>query len=183
MSTPEIITVNSEALEDQIRNLLPSQNGFGSELQASNVIMPIIDLTATAEGSGLGNSLQQAISIDGTRFSSATTSADQVVSTTVGFVRCFGTIRYLSVNTGSTAINPLLYLYDGSTKYFVYDLPTLVSASVQNVNTIDFDFIYFAGSGTSLRYDGATSAALACSTRQLASTSGTLINPTGFVAE
>ena len=47
-SVPEIITVNSEALQTTIRDLLPSQNGFGSELQASNVITPIIDLTATA---------------------------------------------------------------------------------------------------------------------------------------
>ena len=59
-STPEIITVNSEALQEQIRDLLPSQNGFGSELQASNVITPIIDLTATAEGSSLGTDLQTA---------------------------------------------------------------------------------------------------------------------------
>jgi len=50
-SQPEIITVNSEELQTQIRDLLPSQNGFGSELQASNVITPIIDLTAAAEGS------------------------------------------------------------------------------------------------------------------------------------
>ena len=60
-STPEIITVNSEALETQIRDLLPSQNGFGSELQASNVITPIIDLTAAAEGSGLATDLARAI--------------------------------------------------------------------------------------------------------------------------
>ena len=61
LSAPEIISVNSEVLETQIRDLLPSQNGFGSELQASNVITPIIDLTAAAEGSGLGSNLQTAI--------------------------------------------------------------------------------------------------------------------------
>ena len=61
-SVPEIITVNSEALQTQIRDLLPSQHGFGSELQASNVITPIIDLTAAAEGSGLPSYLQTAVS-------------------------------------------------------------------------------------------------------------------------
>ena len=60
-SVPEIITVNSETLQTLIRDLLPSQNGFGSELQATNVITPIIDLTATAEGSSLDTSLAQAI--------------------------------------------------------------------------------------------------------------------------
>ena len=62
MSQPEVITVNSEALEAQIRDLLPSQRGFGSELQASNVILPIIDLTPTAEGSILRTDLQTALS-------------------------------------------------------------------------------------------------------------------------
>ena len=64
MSSPEVITVNSEVLEATIRDLLPSQNGFGSELQASNVIMPIIDLTATAEGSGLSEELQTSLTLD-----------------------------------------------------------------------------------------------------------------------
>lgn len=60
-SVPEIITVNSEELQSLIRDLLPSQNGFGSELQASNVITPIIDLTPAAEGSGLRSDLQTAL--------------------------------------------------------------------------------------------------------------------------
>ena len=60
-SVPEIITVNSEGLQTQIRDLLPSQNGFGSELQATNVIVPIIDLTAAAEGSGLPTDLARAL--------------------------------------------------------------------------------------------------------------------------
>ena len=60
-SVPEIITVNSEELQTLVRDLLPSQNGFGSELQASNVITPIIDLTATAEGSTLRSDLQTAL--------------------------------------------------------------------------------------------------------------------------
>ena len=60
-SVPEIITVNSEGLQTQIRDLLPSQNGFGSELQASNVITPIIYLTRAAEGSIVGENLQSAI--------------------------------------------------------------------------------------------------------------------------
>ena len=59
-SVPEIITVNSEQLQTTIRNLLPSQAGFGSELQASNVITPIIDLTASAEGSSTPEFLQRA---------------------------------------------------------------------------------------------------------------------------
>ena len=51
----EIVPVVSEALEAQIRDLLPSQRGFGEDLQASNVITPIIDLTAAAEGTTTRN--------------------------------------------------------------------------------------------------------------------------------
>jgi len=182
MSTPEIITVNSEALEAQIRDLLPSQSGFGSELQASNVIMPIIDLTATAEGSGLDTSLQQALSIDGTRFKTATTSANQVVSTITGFVRCFGTFVSMEADS-SGSYNPNLYLYDGSTKYSLIDNALISGVTAQTFDTKVLDFVYFAGSGVSLRYDGASFSNIAISTRQIATITGELVNPTGFTAE
>jgi len=57
----EIREVVSEQLQATIRRLLPSQRGFTEDLQASNVITPIIDLTPTAEGSLLDTSLQQAL--------------------------------------------------------------------------------------------------------------------------
>ena len=40
----EIIRITSEALQATIRRLLPSQTGFGDDLQATNLITPIIDL-------------------------------------------------------------------------------------------------------------------------------------------
>ena len=88
-SQPEIITVNSEVLQTQIRDLLPSQNGFGSELQASNVITPIIDLTSAAEGSGLPLALQNAIAFGSqTAFEGNNTPA--VIANSPGFYRIFG---------------------------------------------------------------------------------------------
>ncbi len=83
-STPEIITVNSEALQTQIRDLLPSQNGFGSELQASNVITPIIDLTAAAEGSGLPVDMQTALAFGSQTVFEAQNSTD-VIANSPGF--------------------------------------------------------------------------------------------------
>ena len=56
-----ISTVTSEALQLKLRQLLPSQQGFGSDLSASDTIIPIIDLTAAAEGSDVSESLQQAL--------------------------------------------------------------------------------------------------------------------------
>ena len=57
---PELAQVTSNNLEATVRNLLPSVSGFGSRLGAQNVIVPIIDLTPTAEGSVLPVQLQTA---------------------------------------------------------------------------------------------------------------------------
>ena len=37
---PQITPITSEALQAKIRQLLPSQIGFGEDLQAQNVIVP-----------------------------------------------------------------------------------------------------------------------------------------------
>ena len=46
-------TINSTAIEDKINQLLPSQGGFqpGVDFSASTMVIPIVDLTETAEGS------------------------------------------------------------------------------------------------------------------------------------
>jgi len=89
-SVPEIITVNSESLQTQIRDLLPSQNGFGSELQASNVITPVIDLTSAAEGSGLPLDLARALAFGSqTAFNIINTTT--TIANSPGFYRVYGT--------------------------------------------------------------------------------------------
>ena len=57
-------TINSQAIENKINSLLPSQAGFGAgiDFSASTTIIPIIDLTETAEGSQVRPDLQTAIS-------------------------------------------------------------------------------------------------------------------------
>lgn len=179
---PQITSVTSEALQAQIRALLPSQEGFGTDLMAQNVIVPIIDLTAAAEGSSLPVSLQQAISVDGDRFVSTSNAAGQVVSTTTGFNRCFGNILFMQSDTGG-AYQADLHLWDGTTKFDVFHTAMNNSVAAQTFNTLHFDFIYFAKSGVSLRYDGASFSKIALSTRQIATVTGVLVNPTGFTPQ
>ena len=52
--------IKSSNLEDKVRNLLPSQGGLGAglDLSASTQIVPIVDLTESAEGSNLRQDLQ-----------------------------------------------------------------------------------------------------------------------------
>ena len=57
--------IKSQDLEDKINQLLPSQGGFqaGVDLSASTQIIPIVDLTETAEGSNVRQDLQTALSL------------------------------------------------------------------------------------------------------------------------
>ena len=175
-----ISTVTSEALQAKLRQLLPSQQGFGTDISASDTIIPVIDLTQAAEGSTLDPSLQQALSIDGDRFTSTSSAAGQSVSTTTGFNRCFGTVLFFEADTAAGTGATDLHLYDGTTEYDVFSTLFMPSTSVQQFNTLAFDFIYFAKSGVSLRYNGNAFAKIALTTRQIATLSGTLVNPTGI---
>ena len=180
MSTPEIITVNSEALEAQVRDLLPSQSGFGSELQASNVIMPIIDLTATAEGSGLDVSLQQSIAHGSITSYKVSNTTSTIISAT-GFYRIFGNIS--SETSTSASRTGDISITDGSTSKKIQDFDFAATNS-ESTSFSFYDFIVFLTSGDSVTAttNGAKITISGC-TRQIATVTGELVNPVGFVAE
>jgi len=169
-SVPEVITVNSEALQTQIRDLLPSQNGFGSELQASNVITPIIDLTSTAEGSGLPDYLQTALA-----FGSQTAFSVENTTTTIlnatGFFRIFGTINQNSASLITINMN------DGTSDKAILSFNSIAG----DIERTPIDFVVFLPAGHSVNIVSSASGATASgSTRQLATGDGTLIEPSGF---
>ena len=175
-SVPEIITVNSEDLQTQIRDLLPSQNGFGSELQATNVITPIIDLTGAAEGSGLPSYLQTALA-----FGSQTTFNVSNTTTTIlnetGFFRIFGVANN---EAGSGLQQSLFTLSDGSSTKNIWRLQA-DGSSTDHQFSLDFDFIVFLRAGDSVTVtSNAASVVVTGSTRQLATGDGTLVQPVGF---
>ena len=182
MSVPEIITVNSEQLEATIRDLLPSQNGFGSELQASNVIMPIIDLTASAEGSSLPTSLQQALSFDSqTAFESNNSTA--VIANSPGFYRIFANVASRSVGAGSGDTDAQITMTDGSTVKIIWQMTNRDNNTTPAI-TANLDFIVYLNAGESV--SAVTNKAQAYITgysRQIADVSANLINPAGLVLE
>ena len=57
--------IKSPDIESKINQLLPSQGGFGAgvDFSASTTVIPIVDLTETAEGSNLRVDLQSALSL------------------------------------------------------------------------------------------------------------------------
>jgi len=168
--------LNSNNLQEKIRTLLPSQGGAGAgfDLSASTQIIPIVDLTETAEGSVLREDLQTSFSFNsvnaGTFFS--TTATDVITST--GFYRVFGSITLANQAQGK------IMLSDGTS--------TKLIAVYQNGGTggdfAQYDFIVFLPAGHSLQVQTNNGTPPNCvfhlAFRQIATISGELVNPSGF---
>jgi len=170
-SVPEIITVNSEALQTQIRDLLPSQNGFGSELQATNVITPIIDLTAAAEGSALPEYLQTSINFGGaTAFRTVNTT--DVIANSPGFYRVIGTA------TVAGSVVAAFDMSDGLSTKRVWGSEGQLSSDKTGIY---IDLVFWLDAGITL---SAVSTASTCnltgSIRQVANSLGELVEPSGY---
>jgi hypothetical protein len=177
----QIIPIVSEALQSTIRRLLPSQNGFGEDLQAQNVIVPIIDLTPSAEGSLLSTSLQQALAF-GSQTEFIVRNTTSTIITNSGFYRVFGAVNGASIPAGTTGAN--FSLTDGLSTKILIAWEWTNAGQVGKSDMLDFDFIVFLAAGQSLTGNtSATACVLAGSTRQIASSTGELVNPSGFVAE
>lgn len=169
-SVPEIITVNSEALQSQIRQLLPSQNGFGSELQASNIITPIIDLTASAEGSGLPRDLQSAQAF-GSQTAFNVTNTTTTLANAPGFWAIQGSVFVNA--SGNISFN----LTDGLATKVLYNYQNLpTSPSI----TVPFSYLIWLAAGESASFTADSTSFVAGSYRQIADSQGTLVQPSGY---
>jgi len=176
---PQITSVTSEALQAQIRNLLPSQQGFGTDLMAQNVIVPVIDLTSAAEGSSVGENLQTAIAF-GSQTAFSANNSTVVVANTAGFWRIFGTSHQTS--SGANTI-VRFQMSDGLSTKDVWQSTISGTGSPYNVGH-NFDFIVFLASGESISaITNLGSAFLQGSARQIADVNGVLTNPSGFTPQ
>ena len=174
-SVPEIITVNSESLQTQIRDLLPSQRGFGSELQATNVITPIIDLTSAAEGSSIGTSLQQALAF-GSQTAFEVVNTTTVIANSPGFYRVTA-ILCCTDNVSNVAAGFLMD--DGAATKQVY--AHVGTGNVQDSVAVPVDLIFWLDTGISLSaFSEHSGDVVVGSIRQVADSTGTLVNPNGF---
>ena len=165
-------TIKSQTIEDKINQLLPSQGGFqpGVDFSASTMVIPIVDLTETAEGSSLRQDLQTALDF-ATTYTNVTNATTTLVSTT-GFYRCVGFIKRSSGNA-SLAIQ----LTDGVTTKDI-----LRNDDSSNVNPLElsFDFIVYLSAGISLQAVAPSTGNINISTRQVADIKGNLTNPNLF---
>lgn len=175
----EIVPVVSEALEAKIRNILPSQRGFGEDLQASNVITPIIDLTAAAQGTSTPQYLQTALAFGSqTAFSASNSTA--VIANSPGFYRIFAGVAKTASSGGT--IGASFTMSDGLTNKTVWALET--GAIANTADSLVLDFTVFLASGESISC-GTNNAAcfIKGSVRQVADVNGVLTNPSGFTPQ
>jgi len=167
--------IKSTLLEDKINELLPSQGGAaaGVDLSASTMIVPIVDLTESAEGSNLRQDLQTALSLTSITSFDVENTTTTIINTT-GYYRVFGTFN-VSSNTG--ARDGSFTLTDGTTSKIITTFK--LGPTGNNVNFVEsYDFIVLLQAGDSLTCTSSGSGVFmkGC-TRQLADLSNTLVNP------
>ena len=154
---------------------MPSQQGFTEDLQATNVITPIIDLTPSAEGDELPIDLARAIAFGSQTAFDVSNTTTTIINNT-GFYRVFG-VSNISCNAGGQQCR--FDMTDGLSTKQVWSHEFAAATEAQTA--VEFDFVVFLASGESISCTTAsTNSVLAGSTRQIADVNGNRVNPDGF---
>jgi|TARA_A100001015_G_scaffold318534_1_gene438702 hypothetical protein len=168
-------TIKSEAIESKINQLLPSQGGFepGVDFSASTMVVPIIDLTESAEGSSLRSDLQTSFSLDSVTVFDVNGSNTTDIITTPGYYRIFGT----GVGNGSLLTEDLgIQITDGTTTKIIFRLQTTNGIATRLADTFDFNVFVSAGD-TVQAFTNTSRNRIQGVSRQIATITGELVNP------
>ena len=170
-------TIKSQQIEDKINQLLPSQGGFqaGVDFSASTMVIPIVDLTETAEGSSLRQDLQSSIALGNATAFDVSNTSTTIINTT-GFFRIFGTYNIIQLSSGSQNLQTIS-LTDGTTTKII-NSAVQYTYGTTNTNTTPFDFIAKLDAGEScvITSTGTLVRITGCS-RQIADINGNLTAP------
>jgi len=161
--------IKSSNLEDKVRQVFPSQGGLGAnfDLSASTQIIPIVDLTESAEGSNLRADLQTALSLDSVTSTSVLNTSTTIINNT-GYFRIFGTIVADGVGIAKISVT------DGVTTKIIFQL----QFSADQKDSKQYDLTVFTEAGHSIVAESTTNVvAMQIVTRQIATINGELVNP------
>ena len=169
-------TIKSTDIEDKINQLLPSQGGAqpGVDFSASTMVVPIVDLTETAEGGAQREDLQKAYTlINTTTYDIVNTTT--TIANTPGFYRIVGHVSNRLVASGGIAE---IQITDGiTTKVLVYSNVASEGTNAQTTG-LPYDLIVKLEAGDTLQdTSNATNTSVSGISRQIADISGNLINP------
>ncbi len=164
--------IKSSTLEDKVRQILPSQGGLGAgfDLSASTQIIPIVDLTESAEGSTLREDLQTAFGFGNiTSFSVSNTTT--AITSGTGYFRVFGSVGLFAVTTAG------FILSDGvSNKTLITYKASNLSSGASVEQCVTYDFIVKCDAGETLSAQTSSgNAIIQGSTRQIADITGELV--------
>lgn len=171
-------TIKSTNIEDKINQLLPSQGGAqpGVDFSASTMVVPIVDLTETAEGGAQREDLQKAYTLVNT-ITYDITNTTTTIANTPGFYKLVGTVSGRLVTSGSRAE---IEITDGTTtKILVYNnILSPDGTTAYQSFAIPYDLIIKLEAGDTLQgRSSATNVAVTGIARQIADISGNLVNP------
>lgn len=175
----QVKSITSEALEAAFRNLTPSQDGFTEDLMASNVVVPVLDLTQDAGGGAVPEYQAQAIAFGSQTAFNVTNTTSTLISSP-GFYRVFGVAT--SGNNASIDLSSRFSLTDGLSTKIIWNIDSQAYSTAYL--SLEFDFTVFLAAGESLT--GTTNSVanvLAGSTRQLADINGDIVYPSGFTPQ
>lgn len=167
----QVREVKSEELQATIRRLLPSQGGFSEDLQATNLITPIIDLTPAAEGNQLREDLQTAYD-RAVNQTSLAASSSATLSTSIGFEIVSG---YGNNGSSSSANVVAFELTDGFTTTRFYEVIIPINGAF-NIPR----FVVYNPAGFSLTASTGANISAKIYNQQIADSNGQLQNPTGY---
>ena len=171
-------TIKSTDIEDKINQLLPSQGGAqpGVDFSASTMVVPIVDLTETAEGGAQREDLQKAYTLNNTTTYDIVNTTTTIANTP-GFYRIVGTVSGRLVTSG---VRAEIQITDGiTTKVLIYNnvLSPDGTTAYQSF-AIPYDIIIKLEAGDTLQGRSTNlSAAVTGISRQIADISGNLVNP------
>jgi hypothetical protein len=164
--------IKSSNLESKIRQLLPSQGGLGAgfDLSASTQIVPIVDLTESAEGSNVRQDLQTALSFTNANAFFVSNTSTTIINNT-GYFRIIAGLNMQG--NSSTNVQANIDLTDGVTIKQLWG--TNLVASAGNLNSFfNIDLVVFLAAGQSCSLSASANCSFFGSSRQIADIDGNL---------
>lgn len=167
--------IKSTNLEDKVRELLPSQGGLGAgfDLSASTQIVPIVDLTESAEGSNLRQDLQRSLSYTTSNDFDVSNSTDTIITNT-GYFTITAGIGIKTSASGSAVAG--FIINDGTTDKNLFGIVESSGADNNYLSEV-VNFDVFLEAGHSLKVQASVGCNVRGSFRQIADISGSLTNP------
>lgn len=175
----QVKSLTSESLEAAYRALTPSQDGFTEDLMASNTIIPVLDLTADAQGTSTPEILQTAWDFS-TGFNEVTSTSATIINNT-GFWK----VDLTAAVAQSFTCQWQVAITDGLSSKPIWEFNTKTGTIGNADAVVEGHFVVFLRAGDSMTagVSASTNYPINIWYRQIADVNGNLTNPLGFTPQ